>query len=402
MRQFELKVLAPDELEARACVVVGTRPGIVMMSPVIRELERRQLPFFVLHTGQHYSPNMDSRLFDDLGLADPDHKLEGMRDATLHGAQTAEMLKGCEEVLLAERPRIVLVGGDANTNLAAALAARKLHVQAAHIEAGERSYDWRMPEEHNRVLIDHISEYLFATNEKARDNLIADNVRGRIVVTGNPIVDATLQNLEIADRSSSARAELGLGDEPYFVLTLHREENVDSEETLRDVLEGVRAVRTEFPQRIAFAAHPRTLKRLREFDLLGLAESIEGLIVSEALGYLDFLSLLAHADLVLTDSGGVQQESCILQIPCVTLRENTEWTETVALGVNVLAGTRPELIVAAVRRMVGARLDWENPFGDGTSSARIVDAVEAVLRGAVVPEASSDAVRSLEAAKELS
>lgn len=378
-----LKTLEQRDLEPKVCVVIGTRPGIVMLSPIIRELAERGLPSFVLHSGQHYSYAMDQQLMDELGLAEPDYKLEAVRYAGLHGAQTAEMLKGCEEVFLRERPRLVLVGGDANTNLAGALAARKLHVHVGHVEAGERSNDWRMPEEHNRILIDHISEYLFATNEKGRDNLVADNVRGRIVITGNPIVDATRQNLTIARRRSGLVRELALDQGGYFVLTLHREENVDSAENLRNVLEGIRLVLDACRRPIVFPAHPRTRKRLTEFGLLDFATSTEGLVLTDAVGYLDFLALLAGAGLVLTDSGGVQQESCILGVPCVTLRDSTEWTETVELQANELAGTEPARILAAVRSMIDTARPWPNPFGDGRAASRIVDEVADVLAGRV-------------------
>lgn len=374
-----MKILGESELEAKVCVVIGTRPGIVMLSPIVRELERREVPHFVLHTGQHYSHNMDRQLTDELELPEPAHKLEGVRDETMHGAQTAVMLRGCEAVFLQERPKLVLVGGDANTNLAGALAARKLHIRVGHVEAGERSFDWRMPEEHNRIVIDHISEYLFTTNEKGQQHLEADNVRGQIVVTGNPIVDATRENLEIARRTSALPGSLGLDRRGYFVLTVHREENVDDRDALADILEGIRRLSARFERPIVFAAHPRTRKRLGEFGLAEEADAVPGLIMSEALGYLDFLSLVDNAALVLTDSGGVQQESCILGVPAVTLRENTEWTETVRMGANLLAGTRPDDILAAAESMLGRRPDWEDPFGDGRAAARIVDTVEAAL-----------------------
>lgn len=385
-RTTVLKTLSIDDLARKAVVVVGTRPGIVMMSPIIRELEARHLPFFVLHTGQHYSENMDSRLFADLELRAPDYRIENVALAVYHGAQTAEMLRGCEEVFLRERPRIVLVGGDANTNLAAALAARKLHIQVGHVEAGERSHDWRMPEEHNRVLIDHISEYLLATNEKAAEHLRADGVRGRIAVTGNPIVDATRQNLELALRGSTTRRQLGLDAESYVVMTLHREENVDSADRLRDALTAAEQTREELGMPLIFAAHPRTEKRVVEFGLEKLAGERDGLIRLGALGYFDFLALMAESSLVLTDSGGVQQEACIVGVPCVTLRESTEWTETLDIGANTLAGTSPASVVAAARQMLEAPREWEAPFGDGHAAARIADVVEEALDAETVDE----------------
>ncbi len=372
-----LKILT--ELEDRVAVVIGTRPGIVMFSPVIRQLQRREVPFFVVHTGQHYSHNMDAQLFEDLELPDPDYKFTAVAGARLHGAQTAEMLARCEEVLIEERPRLVLVGGDANTNLAGGLAARKLHIQLGHVEAGERSYDWRMPEEHNRVVLDHISEYLFTTNEKGRQNLLADAVRGRIVVSGNPIVDATVENLAITAQRTAILDELGLTSGRYFLMTVHREENVDSEEALRMILEGVRLVRQAYDEPIVFSVHPRTRNRIEQFGLAPFLESIDGLIAVDAQSYLRFLSLAAHAALILTDSGGVQQEACILRVPCVTLRDTTEWTETVREGANMLAGTSPDAIIKAVNRMRDVERVWENPFGDGKASERIVDVVTAAL-----------------------
>jgi UDP-N-acetylglucosamine 2-epimerase (non-hydrolysing) len=377
----EIKFLRAEQLQPKVCVVVGTRPGIVMFSPIIRELERRGVDFFVLHTGQHYSYNMDRTFFEDLKLKEPRYRLDTVQYCKLHGEQTAEMLKGCERALLEERPRLVLVGGDANTNLAGALAARKLGISVGHIEAGERSGDWRMPEEHNRVMIDHISELLFTTNEKGRRNLVRDNVRGRIIVSGNPIVDAAYQNLEIAKEKSAVMERFALKAGGYLLMTLHREENVDSKRNLGDAIEGVSRVYRRFGTRVVFLAHPRTVKRIREFGLEEQVRSAAGLDIREPVGYLDFLRLMADARLVLTDSGGVQQESFILKRPCVTLRENTEWTETLKMKGNSLAGTDPQKIVARVGKMLKAVPDWGEPFGDGRSAERIVEAAVAELSG---------------------
>jgi UDP-N-acetylglucosamine 2-epimerase (non-hydrolysing) len=383
-----------SELERKACVVVGTRPGIVMMAPVIRELARRGLPHFVLHTDQHYSRNMDAQFFEDLQLPEPDHRLEGVAGQTLHGAQTAAMLTGCEQVLLAERPSLVLVGGDANTNLAAALAARKLHIQLGHVEAGERSMDWRMPEEHNRVVIDHISEYLFTTNHKASERLRSEQVRGEIVETGNPIVDAARQNRDLATAGGAVLEDLRVAAGEYFLMTAHREENVDSQGALRGILEGAKLIAERLDRPTVFAIHPRTERRLSEFGLDHLVASTPGLIVVPALRYLSFLSLLSAAALVLTDSGGVQQEACLLQVPCVTLRETTEWSETLAIGANMLAGTDPNRIVAAAEHMLAVPTGWTHPFGDGFAASRIVDTVQAVLNQTAASRERPTAVRA--------
>jgi UDP-N-acetylglucosamine 2-epimerase (non-hydrolysing) len=201
----EIKILHAGDLNNELAVIVGTRPGIVMFAPIIHQLRKENLRYFVVHTGQHYSPNMDDQFFEDLELAAYDYRLDGVAERKTHGSQTAAMLEGIEKILMQRRPRLVLVGGDANTNLAGALAARKLQIKVGHVEAGERSYDWRMPEEHNRVMIDHISDYLFITGEKAAENLKAEGIRGKICLTGNPIVDASLNHLDIAKRKSDAR-----------------------------------------------------------------------------------------------------------------------------------------------------------------------------------------------------
>lgn len=369
--RLELKVLRKEDLEDKLCVVVGTRPGIVMFSPIIRELEREKANFFVIHTGQHYSYNMDGQFFEDLKLKEPQYKLRAVQYCKYHGEQTAKMLEGCEQVFLQERPKIVLVGGDANTNLAAALAARKLHINVGHVEAGERSYDKRMPEEHNRRMIDHISDYLFATGEKAKENLLKENIQGKIFVTGNPIVDAAYQNLEICRRRNSSK-NFEFRSSKYCLATIHREENVDYKENLADLLEGLKLVAKECRTKIILFAHPRTAKRINQFALSRRIENINDIKIEEAVGYLKFLNLLSRATLVLTDSGGVQQEACILRVPCVTLRENTEWVETLEIGGNTLAGTSPERILKAAQKMLHVNRNWGNPFGDGKAAEKIV------------------------------
>lgn len=373
------KILDETALTKRIAVVIGTRPGIVMFAPIIHALEQSQVPHLVIHTGQHYSPNMDGQFFTDLNLSQPHYKLKNVAEKKTHGGQTAAMLEGVEQVLMKERPKLVLVGGDANTNLAGALAARKLHLQVGHVEAGERSYDWRMPEEHNRRIIDHISEYLFATNEKGKANLEREAVQGTIYITGNPIVDASQQHLELAQRNSTALSRLGLEEGQYGILTTHREENVDFARILQGILEGVSQAACHLELPVIFLAHPRTLKRLGEFGLRERAYSLPGLQVHEAVGYLDFLNLLAHARLVFTDSGGVQQEACIHQIPVVTLRENTEWTETLISGANRLAGTDPEKILGAAKTAYHALKGWPVPFGDGNAAGRIVAICQHIL-----------------------
>ncbi|UCC41683.1 MAG: UDP-N-acetylglucosamine 2-epimerase (non-hydrolyzing) [Candidatus Heimdallarchaeota archaeon] len=347
-----------------------------MFSPILRALHCSKIKYFIIHTGQHYSYNMDKKFFEDLNLPEPEYKLENVKDFYLHGEQTAGMLKGIEKILVKEKPKITLVGGDANTNLAGALAARKLHIRVGHVEAGERSGDWRMPEEHNRIIIDHISEYLFATNKKAKENLILDNIKGKIFITGNPIVDAAYQNLKIARSKSQVLEKMKLKSDEYILMTLHREENVDNVENLRCVFKGLSLICKDIRKKIIFLAHPRTVKRINEFGLNNILRPIHCLQIEEPVGYLDFLNLLVHSSLVMTDSGGVQQESCILKIPCVTLRDNTEWIETLEISANILVGVSPKKILEGTTIMLRSGRMWDNPFGDGFSAKKIVNIIE--------------------------
>ena len=380
----DIKFLKEEQLRPEIGIAVGTRPGIVMMAPVIHQLRRRAMPHFVIHTGQHYSPNMDAQFFADLDLPPADYRLDGVAQKHTHGGQTAAMLEGVEAVLLERRPCLFLVCGDANTNLAGAIAARKLHIGVGHIEAGERSYDWRMPEEHNRVMIDHISDYLFTTSERGARTLRAEGIRGRIYAVGNPIVDAARHHAALSRRrQADVLRRFALDAGSYAIMTAHREENVDDYDQLRGALEGTSQAGAALGLPVLLLAHPRTRKRLEEFGLLAWAATLPALIVADAVGYLDFLTLLTGAGLVFTDSGGVQQEACIHHIPCITLRDNTEWTETLEIGANRLAGCDPVRICAAAREALASARDWPVPFGDGAAARQIVDICGEVVDAAV-------------------
>lgn len=367
---MKLKILQADELTKKVAVVVGTRPGIIKFSPVIRALEKK-CDFFLIHTGQHYSYNMDKQFFKDLNLPEPMYKNELTKQNKLHGAQTAEMLRGIEAALVASMPSILVVGGDANTNLAGALAARKLRIPVAHMEAGLRSDDWSMPEEHNRIIIDHISEILFTPTEATKQNLLKDNVKGEISIVGNSIVDAVYQNLDIAKSKSNILNEMDVHTDNYFIVTIHREENVDSMHRLENLLNSFEKVAEKYNMKILFPIHPRTINRIKEFNFEKRLKRIKNLIIVDALGYLDFLLLLANAKLVLTDSGGIQEECCILRIPCVTLRDNTERPETISVGANEIAGTEPVRVLRAVDSMLSKKKDWNNPFGKGDTGEKM-------------------------------
>jgi UDP-N-acetylglucosamine 2-epimerase (non-hydrolysing) len=231
-----------------------------------------------------------------------------------------------------------------------------------------------MPEEHNRVIIDHISDYLFAPTEEAKENAKQDNVKGEIFVTGNTIVDAVHEHIEIAENDSNILDELGIESEQYFLFTAHREENVDDEENLRKIALLLEELSSNYDKDVIFSVHPRTVKMLKTFGLMERVENIERVDIVEPLGYIDFLKLQSNSYVVLTDSGGIQEESCILGVPCVTLRNNTERPETVGVGANMVAGLETDTVMRAVSEMENKPGNWENPFGDGTAAKKIIDA----------------------------
>lgn len=351
----------------RIAIMLGTRPEIIKMSPIVRACQRAGAPFFTLHTGQHYSEALDRVFFQELELPAADHNLD--IGSGSHGAQTGRMLAAIEQVLLRERPSVVLVEGDTNTVLAGALAAVKLHIPVGHVEAGLRSRDRRMPEEINRVVTDHISELLFAPTDPAREILRSEGIPDeRIFVTGNTIVDAVLQNRALAERRSTVHARLGIEPKKYVLMTAHRQENVDHKARFSEILAGARAVGEALKAPVVYPIHPRSRKMLAE---LGLETA--GLILIEPVGVLDFLRLESHAALILTDSGGVQEEACILQIPCVTLRDNTERPETIEAGGNVLAGADAARIVEKAHAILDVPRTWSQPFGDGHAGERILE-----------------------------
>jgi len=349
-------------------IILGTRPEIIKMSPIIRECQRRNLDYYIIHTGQHYSYEMDQAFFEDLKLPQPKYNLDV--GSGTHADQTGKIMLGIEKILMNDEPEtdVVLVQGDTNTVLAGALAASKLRIKVGHVEAGLRSFDRTMPEETNRIVADHISDYLFAPTETSRQNLLKEGIDDKkIFVTGNTVVDAVYQNLEISKSNSDVLGRMNLKPKEYFLVTAHRAENVDVKERLSGILEGLSAVGKEFSLPVIFPMHPRTEKMMKEFDL-----SPEGITITKPLGYLEFLQLEANAKLILTDSGGLQEEACILGVPCVTLRENTERPETVEVGANVLAGTNNEMIFNSAIKMSKLNTKWINPFGDGKSSERII------------------------------
>ncbi len=356
----------------KPAIVVGTRPEIIKMAPLVRACRARGLPYLLLHTGQHYSFEMDGVFFAELGLPAPDVNLDVGSGTQIY--QVSSAMSGLEPILEEHRPDVVLVEGDTNSVLAAALAANKAGIRVGHVEAGLRSYDRGMPEEINRVLTDHLADFLFAPTPGARDILLGEGLpAARVHVTGNTVVDELLLQRERARRPGLLE-RFGVEPGRFALATLHRAENVDDPARLRGALGGLAGVSETLGLPVLAALHPRTQSRIAALEP-GLTR---GLRVLPPLGYLDFLGLHAEAALMLTDSGGLQEEACCLRVPCVTLRDNTERPESVEVGANRLAGADPARIVDAARAMAARARDWPNPFGDGRAGERIVD----VLLGA--------------------
>jgi len=351
----------------KIAIVLGTRPEIIKMAPIIRECEKRDLDYFTLHTGQHYSYEMDRIFFEELELPQPERNLEV--GSGTHAQQTGKIMVGIEEVLDEESPDVVLLQGDTNTVLAGALSASKMHINVGHVEAGLRSFDRRMPEEINRVVADHLSDYLFAPTKVSRDNLIKEGIAdNKIFVTGNTIVDSVYQNKSIASRKVDVFKDLGISPRKYFLVTAHRAENVDSVSKLKEIIMGLSQIRSKFELPVVFPLHPRTRKNILKFGL-----EFSGIQVVDPLGFLEFLQLEANAKLVLTDSGGVQEECCILGVPCVTMRDSTERPESVDEGSNILVGCNSEHIFQGVLSMASLGKGWANPYGDGKSAKLIIN-----------------------------
>lgn len=357
--------------------VVGARPNFMKMAPLYAELERRGLPRVLVHTGQHYDAAMSRVFFEELGLARPDVDL-GVGSGS-HARQTAEVMTRFDAFLDSVRPRAIIVVGDVNSTLACALVGVKRHIPVAHVEAGLRSFDRAMPEEINRLLTDQISDWLFTHSPEAVDNLLAEGVPGhRIHPVGNIMIDTLLRHREQA-RHSTRRAQLGLAAGGYALATLHRPSNVDDPATLGALLETLRDLATHLP--LVLPLHPRTRQRMADSGLAAGFDGAPGIHLLEPLGYLDFLAMMAEARFVVTDSGGLQEETTVLGVPCLTLRANTERPVTVTQGTNILVGSDPERLRAeALAILAGRAKRGLIPEGwDGQTAPRIVDILTAEL-----------------------
>jgi UDP-GlcNAc3NAcA epimerase len=342
--------------------VIGARPQFVKAGPVSSALSGR-ITEVVVNTGQHYDYSMSDVFFKDLELRDPDYEL-GIGSGS-HGAQTGAMLKAIEEVMIAEKPDMTLVYGDTNSTLAGALASAKLQIPLAHIEAGLRSFNRMMPEEINRIVTDHIAHLLFAPSPSSRDQLASEGICDGVYVTGDVMYDATLRYAPIAATLSPYPKALNLSSGKYYLCTVHRAENTDDRETLASIVNALNAL--SMPA--VLPLHPRTQQRLKDFQIRPGAN----IMVIEPVGYIDMLQLLQCSALILTDSGGLQKEAYYLGIPCVTLRSETEWIETVHTGWNKLAGSDGTRIANAVEAFNQPLPERVPLYGDGNAARRIAE-----------------------------
>lgn len=344
--------------------IVGARPQFIKLAPVSKAIRQLGLVEKIVHTGQHYDHNMSATFFRELEIPTPDFNLQ--IGSGSHGRQTGTMLMAIEEVLLSVMPRLVIVYGDTNSTLAGALAAVKLNMKVAHIEAGLRSFNRTMPEEHNRILTDHCSDYLFCPTQNAVEQLGREGIQQQVFMVGDTMYDAVVQYAEKAQSHANILDTLELQPGGYFLVTIHRPANTDNPKNLESLLLSFGQLRLP----VIFPIHPRTKKKVIE---LHPDAKWDNVIFVDPLGYLDMLSLQKNAYKILTDSGGIQKEAFFLKVPCITLRDETEWVETVESGWNRLCGANPEQIVEAAHY-------WQPPnsmppamFGDGTAAIKIAE-----------------------------
>lgn len=354
--------------------VAGARPNFMKIAPLVEEMQRvDSIRPLLVHTGQHYDLTMSEAFFEDLQIPKPDFFL-GVGSGS-HAEQTARVMVEFEKVLEKERPDLVVVVGDVNSTVACALVAAKLSIPVAHVEAGLRSFDRTMPEEINRRLTDHLSDYLFTPSEDANANLRLEGIpQERIYFVGNVMID-TLRKYEPIARAKKAAKTFDLKPQAYAVLTLHRPSNVDDRDNFALILDALEKILQKLP--VVFPIHPRSRRRIAEFGLGPRIEGLENLTLCDPLGYLAFLSLMMDSCFVMTDSGGIQEETTALGIPCLTLRENTERPVTVTVGTNVIVGTHPDRIVSEALRFGGGggRADRTPPLWDGQAATRVVEII---------------------------
>jgi len=350
--------------------IVGVRPNFVKLVALHKPLSNN-FEHIIIHTGQHYDYELSKAFFDCFKLSDPDYNLNV--GSGTYGYQVAEMIKRIERVLLKEKPDMVIVYGDANSTLAGALAAIMTHTKIAHVEAGYRSYDKSMPEEVNRILTDEMSDLLFAPTKTALQNLKKENVQGRMFLTGDIMIDVLLNYLHFADEKANILEKLGLSPKDYVVITFHRQKNTENRDRAARIIKALLSLK-EF--KFVFPIHPRTRVALQKFGLYEKIMKSKNIKVIPPLNYLDFISLEKNALKIVTDSGGVQKESYVLGIPCITLRDTTECIETVQEGWNILVGSDTERIIDAVRIFNPKSSSPRHALGKGDAAIKIIKVIE--------------------------
>ncbi|MBS3186404.1 UDP-N-acetylglucosamine 2-epimerase (non-hydrolyzing) [Pseudomonas sp. PCH44] len=349
--------------------IVGARPQFIKAAAVSREILKHpgEIEEVMVHTGQHYDPNMSQVFFDELEIPAPKYNLEVSGGG--HGAMTGRMLEGIEKILLEEKPDWVLIYGDTNSTLAGALAASKLHIPVAHVEAGLRSFNMRMPEEVNRILSDRVSTLLLCPTDVAVENLAREGIVAGVHNVGDVMYDVALYYRDRARSESRILQSLGLQEGGFVLTTCHRAENTDSRERLTSILSALSQIATELP--VVLPLHPRTRKLVADY---GLESYLQGLTVVEPLSFLDMVALEQSAKVILTDSGGVQKEAFFYQVPCITMRDETEWVETIELGWNRLVGANREQILEAYSQALECRTEVQGaPYGTGVASRVILE-----------------------------
>lgn len=354
--------------------VVGARPQFIKAAPVSKALREAKIEEFIVHTGQHYDTGMSDIFFEELGIPLPNVNLNV--GSASHGAQTAAMLTGIEQILIQETPDWLLVYGDTNSTLAGALAASKLGVKIVHIEAGLRSFNRRMPEEINRVVTDHLADLLLCPSRTAVQNLALEGIQNGVHLVGDVMHDSVIEATRIAEGRLSILSSLGLKPKTYALATVHRAENTDNLDRLRSIF----ATLSQMPLPVIFPVHPRTRNKLHNLGMSFMLE--EGSLTSiDPVGYLDMLMLQRHASIIFTDSGGIQKEACWLKVPCVTLREETEWVETIEAGVNRLVGADADRIRQTATEFLSQPPSFTVPlYGDGNAACYCVEAILAASR----------------------
>jgi len=353
-------------------IILGTRPEIIKLSSIIRYCKENKFSYFIIHTNQHYSENMDAIFFKELDLPKSKYNLE--IGSGKHGEMTGRMMIKIEEILSKEKPSTVLVQGDTNTVMAGALVASKLGIKVGHIEAGLRSYDRSMPEEINRIVTDHISDYLFCPTNKQADILKKEGIeKKKIFITGNTVVDAVFECREIAKKKSHILKQYGLEKDSFILMTSHRPATVDNRKNLSAIIKAISEIAHKNEKKIVFPIHPRTKKMIEQFNI----RLPKQFLLIDPVGYLDMLRLQEESFLIITDSGGLQEESCILEKKCIVIRENTERPEAVDAGGCMLAGNSDvEKIIRVTNILLKKDVKWKNPFGNGNTGKKIANILQ--------------------------